>query len=116
MGFNSAFKWLIPGATANKNVNEISQSFNHKAKVRQHTYNVKLRRIRIVAMKKKKYSEGVFVALIFQHANRMHRIRLSPVVCLAVPYFSTFISLTSRFSNKVTEHKIYVLIFRTSFL
>ena len=35
------------------------------------------------------YSECVSVALVIQHAKGMHRIILSPVPCLAVPYFST---------------------------
>jgi len=35
------------------------------------------------------YYECVFVALDVQHAMRMHRIILSSVACLAVPYFST---------------------------
>ena len=35
------------------------------------------------------YSECVSVALLIQHAKRMRRIILSPVACLAVPYFST---------------------------
>jgi hypothetical protein len=77
-----------------------------------------MRRIRVVAMKKKVLYilSVVFVVLNLQHANRLHRIILSPVAWLAVPYFSTLISLTSRFSNKVTELKICVLIFCTTFL
>ena len=35
------------------------------------------------------YSECVFVALVTQHAMRMSRVKLSCVVCLTVPHFST---------------------------
>jgi hypothetical protein len=35
------------------------------------------------------YSEGMSVALVFQHANCMCHIILSSVACLAVPCFST---------------------------
>jgi polysaccharide deacetylase 2 family uncharacterized protein YibQ len=35
------------------------------------------------------YSECVSVTVVFQHVKRMHRILLSPVVPLAVLYFST---------------------------
>ena len=42
------------------------------------------------------YSECVFVALGIQHAERMSRILLLFVACLALPYFSTY--QTPRFS------------------
>ena len=32
----------------------------------------------------------VSVGLIIQHAERMRRLRLASVACLAVPYFSTY--------------------------
>jgi len=35
------------------------------------------------------YSECVSVAVVIQHVKRMRGILLSPVACLAVPYFST---------------------------
>jgi hypothetical protein len=35
------------------------------------------------------YSQCVSVALVIQHANRMRRIILSSVTCVAVPYCST---------------------------
>ena len=35
------------------------------------------------------YFECVFLALGIQHEMRKHRIVLSSVACLAVPYFST---------------------------
>ena len=35
------------------------------------------------------YSGYVFVVLFIQHAKRMRRIVLSPVVCQVVQYFST---------------------------
>jgi hypothetical protein len=48
------------------------------------------------------YIHCVFAALVIQHAQRTRRIILSCVVCLAVPYFSTFsLSQTARFSENV---------------
>jgi hypothetical protein len=45
------------------------------------------------------YSQGVFVALVVQHAKRMRRIILSSVVCLATIFFH-IISQIARFSRK----------------
>jgi hypothetical protein len=55
------------------------------------------------------YSECVPVVLVIWHAKHMHHIILSPVVCLAVPYFSTL----SHKWHEVIEHKMYILIFST---
>ena len=45
----------------------------------------------IVAVQKLyvKYYTYVLVALFIQHAKRMRRIILSPVACLALPFFTT---------------------------
>jgi len=43
---------------------------------------------------------------------RMRRIILSSVACLALPYYLK----TERFSEKVTEHRMRVLIFFTTFV
>jgi len=61
-----------------------------------------------------KYSEHVFVALVFQHAKCMCHIKLSLVACLALQYFST---LTRKWYNykKVIEHELRVLIFTATF-
>jgi hypothetical protein len=52
---------------------------------------------------------GSSVSLVNQHAERMRRIILSPVACLAVPYFSTL-------PHNAIENKICVLIFSTIFV
>ena len=51
-----------------------------------------MRRVRVTSFREKKktitYSECVSVALIIQYAQRMRRITLSRVSCLALLYFS----------------------------
>jgi len=43
----------------------------------------------------------VFVALVVQHAMRMHSIILPSVVCRALPYFSTWSQKWHNFRKKV---------------
>jgi hypothetical protein len=57
------------------------------------------------------YSETVFVASVSQHAMSKCHIILSPVSCLALPYFSALANKWHDFQKKVTEHKMDVLIF-----
>jgi len=61
------------------------------------------------------YSECVSAALINQHAMHMRRMIFSSVTCLAQPHFSRMYHKRRVFLNKVTEHKMWVLIFSTTF-
>ena len=60
-----------------------------------YAYNVTLRRVRvtIVAVKKQEvlHIRSVFVALVIQHAKRMHRIIASSVACLSVRPYNIFL-------------------------
>ena len=61
------------------------------------------------------YSEGVFVALVIQHAMRM--AILSSVTCLALPYFYTLFHKQHNFRRKKSmEYKTCVLVFLTTFV
>ena len=62
------------------------------------------------------YSECVSVALGMQTAKRMRRIIFSSVACLALPYFPTLSHKRHDFREKVTEYKMCVLIFSTTFV
>jgi hypothetical protein len=46
------------------------------------------------------YSDGVFVALVIQHAVRVRRIILSSMACLAVQYFPHYLVNCTIFDQK----------------
>jgi hypothetical protein len=56
------------------------------------------------------------VALFIQYANRMCHIVTSYLAPLAPPYFSTVSHKQHNFREKVTGHKMCVLIFSTTFV
>ena len=56
------------------------------------------------------------VALLMQHAKRMHHVILSPVASLAPPNFSILSHKRNDFRKNVIEHKMCVLIFSTNFI
>ena len=58
----------------------------------------------------------VRVCSLTQHARRMRRVTLSTVASLAPLYFSTLSHKQHDFRTKITEHKIGVLIFSTTFV
>ena len=62
------------------------------------------------------YSECVSIALVIQRAKRKFRIILPTVVYLARPYFPTLSPNRHDFREKVTEYKMCVQIFSTTFV
>jgi hypothetical protein len=56
------------------------------------------------------------LAVTIQHAKRMRHILLSSVACLAVPHRSTVSHKRRDFPEGVTEHKVCVSIFCTTFV
>jgi hypothetical protein len=60
--------------------------------------------------------EFVFVALDIQHAMRMRHITLSAVACPVIQEFCTLSHKRHKFRKNVTEHKMCILIFSTTFV
>jgi len=56
------------------------------------------------------------LALVSQHAMRVHRVILSPVTCLAVPYFSKLSHKRRDFRGKNFPYKMCALILYTNFV
>ena len=85
--------------------------------------NVKFRSVRLTTVTVEKaiiitYSQCVSLALVIQHAERMCPIILSFVTCLVHTYVSTLSHKGYDFllKKKVTEYKMCVLIFSTTFI
>jgi hypothetical protein len=57
--------------------------YKRKTEARSRSHSCRRKAISI------KYSECLSVPLDIQHAKRMHRVIMSSVACLDVPYFST---------------------------
>jgi hypothetical protein len=62
------------------------------------------------------YNEYAPVVLVIQHSKPTRRVILSSVISPALPYFFHIISQTARFSGKVIEHKMCVVVFSTTFV
>ena len=58
----------------------------------------------------------VFVALGIQHATRMRRIILPSVARPPLQYVSSLSHKRHDFRRNVTEHRMFVLIFSTTFV
>ena len=91
---------------------------------KQHAYTVTFRTLRKTDVEVEKaisitYSEILSVALGMQHANNIsfrRPIILSRVTCPALQYFSTLSHKRYDFRKKVTELKMCVLVFSTTFV
>ena len=59
-------------------------------------------------------SECLSGALVIRHAKRARFIILSPVTCLALPYFSTLSQMARISKTKKFDQKTCVLIFSTN--
>jgi hypothetical protein len=55
-------------------------------------------------------------ALVTQHAMRMRRTVMSPVACLILSHVPHYLINGTVFEKNVTEHKMCVLIFCTTFV
>jgi hypothetical protein len=63
-------------------------------------------------------ADSVCVFVIIHQAKCMHCITLSPVACLALPFFFTVLCLKlhNLWGKKVIEHKVCMLISSTTFV
>jgi 3-methyladenine DNA glycosylase Tag len=61
-------------------------------------------------------SERARVALLTQHAKRMHHVMLSSVASQAALYFSSLSHKRHNFRKTFTEYKTSILIFSTNFI
>jgi hypothetical protein len=61
-------------------------------------------------------SECVFVALVIQHAMRMRQFVLPSVTCSSLLYFCTLSHKRDDFRENVSEYKMCVLNFSTTFV
>ena len=85
-------------------------------------YNARLMHVRItIVTAEKQYGRCevscmcAFSVLVTQHAKCMRRVRLQSAACLTVPYFVTSFHNRYGFRKNVTEHKMCVLSFYTTF-
>jgi hypothetical protein len=65
----------------------------------------------LLPWKSNKYYIFLLCVILSKQAKCVHRIMLSPVVCLPPPYFSTLSHKQHDFQTKVIDHKMCTLIF-----
>ena len=95
-----------------EHVNTIRYTAHCKANLRQRSYNVTQRCVRVATVAAYKQRElrilrVCFVALCIQHPTRMRHIFISAY--LALPHFSTLSKKRYDFRKKVIKHKMFVL-------